>query len=50
MATVLDPQVQIRLIDIAWKKAEVQMKPGQTLDELFEAFDKMYKLLVKSVS
>jgi len=54
MADKLDPQVQIRIIDLAVKWVEMQgrqrIPPGPSIDILADYFDQAYKAIVKTVA
>jgi len=53
---MLDPQVQIRIIDLAWEWAKVTLAPRQgpkswktRIQARAEGFDEAYKAIVKTV-
>ena len=51
---MLDPQVQIRVIDLAWKWTEANVErgiedPEARLKQASELFDKAYKAILETV-
>ena len=46
----IDPQVQIKLIDLAWKKAFDLRTGSETIDQYLDSFKKIYEALLKTVS
>jgi len=50
MAWLMDPQVQIKLIDIAWNRALAKPGARADVDQALKDFDKIYKALSETVS
>jgi len=50
MASQLDPQVQSKLIEVAWKYSHDHRATGEQTDVTLKRFDKVYSSMLKTIS